>query len=120
VRGISLAQGRWPTGGHRNDARRAAGQRAGAEARGRRRGWLTRRPGRAGRAGAAGRWGRVEGKYPKIKAQIQKSKIGTSWAPKFTKFLPKQDHTTKNIMQQQTLKNPLSIAHNNSSKIAVF
>jgi hypothetical protein len=56
----------------------------------------------------------------KGKAQLQKPKNGTSRAPKFTKFLLKQDHTTKNIMQQQTLKKTSKIAHNNSSKTAVF
>jgi hypothetical protein len=32
----------------------------------------------------------------------------------------KQDHTTKNIIQQQTLKKASKIARNNSSKTAYF
>jgi hypothetical protein len=54
------------------------------------------------------------------KPQLQKSKIATSRAPKFAKFLPELDLTTKNTMQQQTLKKPLNIGHKNSNNPAVF
>jgi hypothetical protein len=91
---------RWPTGGHRSDARRAAGQRAGAGARGRWRGRLTHGPGRAGRAGAADRWGRQGNTNRKRMPQFQKSKTATSRARKIAKNLLELDHTTKNIMQQ--------------------
>jgi hypothetical protein len=52
--------------------------------------------------------------------QIQKSKTATSWAPKIVKNLLELDHTTKNTMQQQTLKNPLNIGHKNSNNPTVF
>jgi hypothetical protein len=52
--------------------------------------------------------------------QIQKSKPATSRGPKFSKFLLEQDDTTKNTMQQQTLKKPLNIGHKNSTSPAVF
>jgi hypothetical protein len=45
---------------------------------------------------------------------------GTFRAPKFTKILPELDLTTKNMIKCQTLKNPINIAHSNSSKTAVF
>jgi hypothetical protein len=51
---------------------------------------------------------------------LQKSNTCISRAPKITKFLLKQDHTTKNIMQQQTLKKTSKIAHNKSYNTAVF
>jgi hypothetical protein len=55
-----------------------------------------------------------------MESQLQNSNKNTSRAPKITKLLLKQDHTTKNVMQQQTLKKMSKIAHNNSSKTAVF
>jgi hypothetical protein len=55
-----------------------------------------------------------------MEGQIQNSNKNTSRAPKITKFLLKQDHATKNIMQQQTLKKTSNIAHKKSYKTAVF
>jgi hypothetical protein len=56
----------------------------------------------------------------KMEGQLQNSNKNTSQAPKIIKFLLKQDHTSKNIMQQQTLKKTSQIAHNKSYKSAVF
>jgi hypothetical protein len=121
VRGVTPAPGRvgQPAGAKRRPPRgRPTGGRGGAgktegtaDARARASGEREERlTGGAGRKENTRKW----------KAQLQKSKTGTSRAPKFTKFLLKQDHTTKNIMQKQTLKKALNIARNNSSKTAVF
>jgi hypothetical protein len=83
-----------------------------------RRGRLKRGPGRAGERGGR-QVGREKGKR-KATVQLAKSNTCISRDPKITKFLLKQDHTTKNILQQQTLKKTSKIAHNNSSKTAVF
>jgi hypothetical protein len=134
VRGNSRPGPHWPTGGReatpaarpanrraRSDARRAAGQQAGADAWGRQRGRLTRGPGRTrgglerltGGAGKGKNTRKRRSKFPNSKTTISRD-------PKFTKFLLKQDHSTKNIMQPLELKKLSNIAHNNSSNTAVF
>jgi hypothetical protein len=80
--------------------RRAGAQRAGAEGRGTWREALTRGPGRAEERGRrqTGGAGRRE-KRRRATVQLTKSKTCISLAPKITKFLLRQDHATKNIMQ---------------------
>jgi hypothetical protein len=76
----------WPMGERGGAGKTEGAADARARARGEREERLT---------GGAGRKENIQ----KRMAQLQKSKNGTSWAPKLTKLLLKQDHTTKNIMQ---------------------
>jgi hypothetical protein len=76
-------------------------------------------PGARERERPTGGAGRRE-KKGKTTVQLANSKTCTSRAPKITKILPKQDHTTKNIMQPLELKNLLWIVHKKSNNIAVF
>jgi hypothetical protein len=85
--------------------RRAGAQRAGAEGRGTRREALTCGPGRTEERGRRQTGGAVRReKRRKATVQLTKSKTCIFRAPKITKFLLKQYHTTKNIIQQQTPK----------------
>jgi hypothetical protein len=62
--------------------------------------------------------GRVE--KGKTVIQFPNSKTCTFRASKIAKYLLEKDQTTENIVQQQTLKKLLRIAHRNSNKTAVF